>query len=211
MPQAQLKLSTTAIAIYVVLMSKSQAIGSNELAESLGIKKLDSDALKQLRTAELIDVGKVGRSNTYTVSRTGWARCLDVMGAPAIARGSAQRALLALLQGLKRGFLFHTEFTPEQFFAQSDGPGPATAEQLVRRAYAQLARTTGDWVPLASIRDYLAQLQRGDLDRALESLALQPGVHLIPWDNRKALTDRDRAASLRFGGDDNHALRIESA
>jgi ribA/ribD-fused uncharacterized protein len=95
------------------------------------------------------------------------------------------------------------------------GQGPAAlsgqpAEATVRSAYADLSRRPGDWVPLASLRDRLAHMDRRDVDKALESLAMQPGVQVVPWDNRLGLTARDHAAALRFGGEDNHALRIES-
>jgi hypothetical protein len=215
MPPTQPKLSTTAMAIFVVLMAERQQVDSKELAELLSLKKLPSDALKQLKDARLIDVEKVGRINAYALSANGWDRCVEIMGIPASAKGSAPRALLALLQALHRGFSGHPELTPKAFFTSSDDVDQAApsrdVEDLIRKAYTQLSRMPGDWVPLASLRDSLTQVDRRDVDSALESLAVQPGVQLIPWDNRKALSKRDREAALRFGGDDNHALRIEVA
>ena len=38
---------------------------------------------------------------------------------------------------------------------------------------------------------------------------MTPGVQVVPWDNRKALTARDRAAALDFGGEMNDNIRIE--
>jgi hypothetical protein len=218
MSETPLKLSTPAISIYVVLMAEHQWVVSGELATMLGIKKLDSEVLKELKVADLVEVAKSGRSNTYRVSETGWARCLDVMALPVKARGSAPSALLALLQALHRGFTNHPGLSPESFFRPSDEAVEETADEpvkqadvqaLVRKAYAGLARMPGDWVPLAEIRDQLTGVARGDVDAALESLAMQPGVLLIPWDNRKALTARDHEAALHFGGEDNHNLRIE--
>lgn len=210
MSETPLKLSTPAIAIYVVLMAEHQWVVSSELATMLGIQKLPSDALKQLRDAHLVEVGKSGRSNTYRLSKTGWRRCLDVMALPVKARGSAPSALLALLQALRRGFTNHPSLSPESFFRPSDEvPGEGDVETLVRKAYAGLARMPGDWVPLAEIRDQITGVARDDVDAALESLAMQPGIQLIPWDNRKALTARDHEAALHFGGEDNHNLRIE--
>ena len=81
-------------------------------------------------------------------------------------------------------------------------------QDQVRDAYGELQRYPGDWVPLADLRDKLGG-DRADVDEALKAMATQPGVHIIPWDNRKALRQRDHDASLRFGGDDNHAIRIE--
>jgi hypothetical protein len=218
MSEAPLKLSTRAIAIYVVLMAEHQSVVTKELATMLGIKDLDSGVLKELKLADLVKVGRSGRSNTYQLSKAGWARSLDVMALPVKAWGSAPSALLALLQALHRGFTNHPSLSPESFFRPSDeaveetdveAVEEADVEALVRKAYAALARMPGDWVPLSEIRDRLTGVARGDVDTALESLAMQPGVQLIPWDNRKALTARDHEAALHFGGEDNHNLRIE--
>jgi len=47
------------------------------------------------------------------------------------------------------------------------------------------------------------------LDTALKTLArTDPGVHLFPWDNQKALTAAQRAASLHIGGQDVHDIHI---
>jgi hypothetical protein len=92
-----------------------------------------------------------------------------------------------------------------------DAKRGALVRAQVRDAYADAARMPGDWVPLAEIRDRLdAQgLTRAEVDAALEKLAVTPGVQVIPWDNAKALTARDRAAALDFGGEMNHNIRIE--
>lgn len=91
----------------------------------------------------------------------------------------------------------------------ASGGRQAAVEQDVRAAYADAARAPGDWVPLAEIRDRIPGRNRGEVDSALESLAMQPGVQLIPWDNAKALKPRDHEAALHFGGEANHNLRIE--
>lgn len=80
---------------------------------------------------------------------------------------------------------------------------------VVRGAYQALATRPGEWVALAAIRSHLDTTPRADVDAALRSLAVQPGVHLIPWDNRGALSAADHQAALRFGGQDNHALRFD--
>lgn len=92
----------------------------------------------------------------------------------------------------------------------SGGPAPLSPQDQVRQAHDALARYEGDWIPLADLRLSLTGLSRGGQDSALESLARNdPKVYLIPWDNRKVLTQRDHDAAFRFGGDENHAIRIE--
>lgn len=86
-------------------------------------------------------------------------------------------------------------------------------EQQIRDAYEKLKREPGDWVPLADLREELERhgLSRKDADAALEEMGSRhPNVYLIPWDNRKVLRQRDHDASLRFGGDDNHVIRIDA-
>lgn len=85
-----------------------------------------------------------------------------------------------------------------------------SAEMQIRQAYTQLKERPGAWVPLADLRQALSGLTREQQDSALKSLAVQSGVQIIPWDNRNALSARDHQAALRFGGQENHAIRIES-
>jgi hypothetical protein len=63
---------------------------------------------------------------------------------------------------------------------------------------------------LAALRKHLTEVPRDELDAALLRLERQPGVSLIPEENRKTLTEDDRAAALRIGNEDNHLIAIES-
>jgi hypothetical protein len=210
---SQLVLKPAAVAIFVVLMGEHRDVATDELAALLGVKKVNSEALKQLRQTKLVEVGKVGRRSTYRLGSYGWKRSVEVMGIQVSAKGSTAHALSALLHALHRGFSERPTLSPEDFFRAKNGtPEPMTAsdtEGLIRKAYAQLAHRVGDWVPLADLRENLSQVTRDDADAALRSLAIKEGIHLAPWDNRKALTKRDHAAAIRWGGSDNHVLRIE--
>lgn len=83
-------------------------------------------------------------------------------------------------------------------------------QDLIRKAYRDLSTRPGEWIRLADIHDQLPGRDKSVVDGALKALAVQPGVQIIPWDNRNALDARDRKMALRFGGEDNHAIRIES-
>ena len=95
--------------------------------------------------------------------------------------------------------------------AQAAARAQATpsAETQIREAHDRLSRYAGDWVPLADIRLELSGLSREQQDTALRSLDNQPGVHIIHWDNTKALRPRDHEAAIRLGGQDNHVIRID--
>lgn len=89
----------------------------------------------------------------------------------------------------------------------SDNP----AGRAIAEAYSRVKSTYGnDWARLADVREEVGgQFTRAEVDAELKRLAVTPGVHLIPWDNKNALQPRDHAAALRFGGEESHALRIE--
>ncbi|MFI6244067.1 hypothetical protein ACIBEF_29800 [Micromonospora sp. NPDC050795] len=87
----------------------------------------------------------------------------------------------------------------------------AEVEALVRSAYRDLATAPGAWVGLADVRDRLADTDRAALDAALRAMVGREDVRIIPVANTKSLTARDRAAAVRIGNEDNHALAIGPA
>ena len=78
----------------------------------------------------------------------------------------------------------------------------------IRTAYTKIA-TPGQWIGLAEIRNTLGYCC-GYIDAGLRHLATQRGTHLVPVANMKSLTQADRDAALRLGGEDNHAIMIEA-
>jgi hypothetical protein len=109
---------------------------------------------------------------------------------------------------------------PEPTAPEPTAPEPTAAEttsvdrepeNAIRAAYRELSSEPGEWIGLADLRERLPGLDRGTVDAALRSMARQPDVHIIPVANVKSLKDRDRAAALRIGMEDNHALAIEPA
>jgi hypothetical protein len=83
-------------------------------------------------------------------------------------------------------------------------------EQQIRGAYWRLVKSPGDWVGLAELRPKLAHLARESIDTELERMASTLGVHVQSEPNQKALSDADRKAAVRFGGDERHMLKIEA-
>jgi hypothetical protein len=124
--------------------------------------------------------------------------------------------MAALGTGLDRQGLSPAEFFgphPVRRTAGQPSPAPvdsAEIESAIRKAYSGLAEHNGDWVGLAPLRARLGAFDRTDVDEALRGLAMQHGVHVIPVANLKSLTQEDREAALWLGGEDNHAIAIES-
>lgn len=91
--------------------------------------------------------------------------------------------------------------TPEAF--------PVDLEQRIREVYAALADQPSAWVGLLEMRARLADVAPDDLDETLTRMARRPDIDFIPEANQKTLTDADRDAALRLGGEDKHLLSIE--
>lgn len=81
-------------------------------------------------------------------------------------------------------------------------------EARIRAAYPLVEKGPTGFVGLADLRDHLAGLDRAAVDDALRAMARRPGVRLIPVADSASLSERDRLAALRIGGEDNHALWI---
>ncbi|GGF97421.1 hypothetical protein GCM10007304_09260 [Rhodococcoides trifolii] len=217
------ELTGTEIAVLMVLMAEARSVRNPDLA-TLGpeLKKPQRD---RLQNRGLIDIGKDGRSMTLELTDKGWKFCSDLMGteAPKGAAGPS-KALFTVMAGLGRWF-HRDDIRPAEVFFPRDTPsvisvapdrapiviGPATdVAQHVRDAYASLASEPGAYVRLSRLRPALDGIPRADLDAAIYELQREPGVHLIPEENQKTLTDEDRDAAVVVGNQHNHLLAIHS-
>lgn len=64
------------------------------------------------------------------------------------------------------------------------------------------------WIALAEIATF-TDIADDEWVRALAELYRTPGVHLIPEENQKALTDSDRAVAVVIGGQAKHLIAID--
>ena len=87
----------------------------------------------------------------------------------------------------------------------------ASVEKRIRSAYQELVQEPRGWIGLRPLREKLGDLPQGDVDEGLLRLDLLPGVYLQPESDQKNLTDADRAAAIRIGGELKHLLSIEGA
>lgn len=186
-------------ATLLVLLAEGRKLTNAQMKEVAGFT-LDGEPRRRLVERKLITSEKKGRGNVFELTEPGAAWCRDELTSARPPRaGYLGGALYAVLSGLQRNG------TPlsELFAYRPD------VEEEIRRAYAQMA-APGEWVGLNRLREELGGVGRDAVDAELERLASTPGVHVQAEPNQKALTDADRAASVRFGGDDRHMIMIEA-
>lgn len=85
---------------------------------------------------------------------------------------------------------------------------PAQVQGEIRDAYEQVPHDDIEGARLADLRPALEArgLTREQVDQALEEMASMPGVTVRAEADQKNLTEADRAAAVRFGGDDRHTI-----
>ncbi|MDG6100914.1 hypothetical protein Daura_01730 [Dactylosporangium aurantiacum] len=208
-------LTPNQILALVVLMSEARELDNNELKELAGFALTGADNTKLETKLGLVRTDRTHRPYSHELTDKGWRVVRELHTTePPKAGKSASRTILTLLGNLHRSIeqLQHThgvKLSTGEFFQQQAGSASGSdAETRVRTAYATLAGGPGDWVGLADLREQLADLSRAEVDGALLALLDQGGVRIIPAANTKALKQRDIAAAVRIGGEDNHALAI---
>ncbi|GAA1811827.1 hypothetical protein GCM10009682_36490 [Luedemannella flava] len=204
-------LTPNEILALVVLMVEARELTNNELKALAGFALTGAQNTKLVK-AGLVETNRSHRPFSHQLTEKGWrvVRELHTV-APPKAGGSAIRSLFTVLGGLDRA-LDRRGISYADFFAGSaTGAAPVDAESQLRSAYQNLASKPGEWVGLADLRAAVPQLDREDVDAALRAMARVPGVRIIPTANSKSLDNRDRAAALRLGGEDNHMISIGAA
>ncbi|WP_319460114.1 hypothetical protein [Micromonospora sp. RTP1Z1] len=213
----------------VVLMVEARELTNSELRELAGFALTGSDNATLVKHG-LVKTDRTHRPFSHELTDEGWAVVRRLHTVPPPKRGgSASRSLFTLLTNLNRS-LDRLRISHGDFFTQAAAAVPgvpvatghagtaaanvawtertADPEAMVRAAYRELAPAPGAWVGLADLRDRLADQERSTVDATLRALVRQEGVRIIPVANTKSLTPRDRAAAVRIGDEDNHALSI---
>jgi hypothetical protein len=198
------------------LMVLGREVTNQELAELVGFT-LTGTERTGLNKLGYVDSERTGpkRSYVHQLSDSGWAWCETELaaGEPPPQRGQSPlaTALYVLLGGLDEYLrrehkrLFHV-FGPAQI---PNGGTPVDLEERIRVAYRELVKEPRGWVGLVDLRPKLGA-PAAEVDAVLKELSRAGKVHLVPEDNRKALTAADHEAAIRIGGEDNHLLSIEA-
>jgi len=201
-------------AAMLALMVLGREVPNPQLRKEVGFA-LDGDDRRTLNDKGYVDSRKSGRAFAHQLTDGGWAWCEAEFAAPhppKPVRSTLLAAVYLVLNGLGE-YLRQHDLRPAHVFAGEPGDAPpgVDVEELIRTAYRKLVRSPRGWVGLADLRPQLGGVAAAEVDVVLKQLSLSGQAHLVPESNRKALTDADREAAVRIGGEDNHLLSFEAS
>lgn len=200
-------LSTPARQALVALMLHVTEASNPQLREAYRVT-IDKPARDQLDRAKLITWKKGLRGAIFhELTDRGWARGREELTlAPPDGTGAAWHLLYAMFRRLDSLMIKNSYQLSDVFDVEE--PAAQSVEDLIREAYSELADEPGALVSLARLRDKLPETPREELDRALLELNRARTIQLDPDPNRKALSDRAKAAAIPLGGEDMHLITI---
>lgn len=204
------ELSVKERAVMFALLAAARKLSNPELKDRVGLT-LDGEARRKLNELKLVDSEKVGRAYVHELTDAGWRRCAEELSAGPHGTTSMERALYAILDGLGRylratGQSLADVFNPRLDLRLQKG---TDVEAAIEAGYRVLTRGPGEFVKLRTLRLRLPEIPRPDVDSALSAMYADQRVNLIPQSNQQALTDEDRQAALRIGGEYKHMISIE--
>lgn len=196
-------------AALMVLMLENGPMPNTDLVNEHRVRLTPAER-DRLNDDGLLQSTKVSRSFLHRITDKGVDWCVrDLVDGEAPSRSGPVARVQALL--LRRFVEYHQE---RGTLAEALGTGVGKTESLeksIRTAYFGLAAGPQDWVRLATLRPRLDGAARDEVDATLTTMTKTGTVHLVPDSNRKALTDADRAAAIRIGGEDKHLMAIEES
>ncbi len=207
-------------AVLFALLGEARQVANPELEQLIGVR-LDGADRRQLNERKYVESTKVGRAYLHELSDAGWRWCAQELAAPPGERaGSLERAHYKVF-GLFARHLDAAGLTLADIAGPpSDAPATAAANAanaasaadltaFIETGYRSLAATAGEFVSLRELRLRLPGRPRRDVDAALAALFTAQRINLIPQSNQQALSDADREAALRIGGEYKHLISIE--
>ncbi|WP_410642599.1 hypothetical protein [Amycolatopsis sp. lyj-346] len=217
------RLGHTQTAAMFTLMVLGREVPNSELKKLVGFTLIKPER-NELEAMGYISSKKVGSSYVNELTDAGWAWCEKEIAAktpPPPRPQSRVCSALYVVLGVLDEFLHRRNLRLADVFplpeeSQAD-PVTSVAEEepeadletRIRVAYRELVREPRGWVGLVDLRPKLSA-PAAEVDALLKELSRAGKVHLVPEDNRKALTAADHEAAIRIGGEDNHLLSIEA-
>ena len=195
----------------LALMSLVNEASNTDLRAAYGFT-IDGQMRSRLEKQGLVtsrrDSSLPGRPYVHELTEQGWRRGREELhAAPPEKAGKPYRVLYGYLNRIDR-LMTRSGLSLEQFFATGNDTQPQDVEQLIRTAYAALAKEPGSPVRLRLLRLRLPEVPREDVDAALMRLVLMPAVYLEPESKQRMLTAADWDAAITVGGEVRHLLTI---
>jgi hypothetical protein len=211
-------------AVLFALLGEARQVANPELEQLIGVR-LDGADRRQLNARKYVESTKVGRAYLHELSDAGWRWCAqELAAAPGERAGSLERAHYKVF-GLFARHLDAAGLTladiaapaPDAFPAPDAAASKAKANAgdltaFIETGYRSLAASAGEFVSLRELRLRVTELTdrpRPDVDAALAAMFTAQRINLIPQSHQQALSDADREAALRIGGEYKHLISIE--
>jgi hypothetical protein len=206
-------------AVLFALLGEARQVANPELEQLIGVR-LDGAERRDLNDRRLVESTRAGRAFAHELSDAGWRWCAQELAAAPTGRGSSlERAHYRVFAvfaryldaaGLSLADIVRPEAEAEAAEAAA-GAGAAEADltACIEAGYRSLAASSGEFVSLRELRLRLPGRSRPDVDAALAALFTAQRINLIPQSNQRALSDADRDAALRIGGECKHLISIE--
>jgi hypothetical protein len=199
-------------AVLFALLGEARQVANPELKELIGVS-LDGAERRDLNDRKLVESSKVGRAFAHELTDKGWHWCKQELAAtPGERAGSLERAHHLVFAVFARyldtaGLTLADIVRPEP--VRADGTEIVDTAARIEAGYRSLAVAPGEFVSLRELRLRVPDRPRPDVDAALAALFTAQRVNLIPQSNQQALSDADREAALRIGGEYKHLISIE--
>jgi hypothetical protein len=207
-------------AVLFALLGEARQVANPELEQLIGVR-LDGAERRDLNDRKLVESVKVGRPFAHELTDKGWRWCNEELAAaPGERAGGLERAHYRVFGLFARyldaaGLSLADIVRPDPNANHSDNAkqtATANAADLtasIEAAYHDLAPGLGAFVSLRDLRLRLPGRPRPDVDAALAALFTAQRINLIPQSDQRALSDADRDAGVRIGGEHKHLISIE--
>ena len=198
------------------LMVLGREVPNPELKELVGFSLTGKDRT-HLNDLRYSTSSEAGRTFAHRLTDRGWAWCEQEIGAktppPPRPLSTLCSALYVVLGGFDEFLRRRNLRLADVFDSASEAPAGSGRggylETLIRVPYRELVKEPRGWVGLVDLRPKLGA-PAAEVDAVLKELSRTGKVHLVPEDNRKALTAADHEAAIRIGGEDNHFVSFEA-
>ena len=201
-------------AVLFALLGEARQVANPELEQLIGVR-LDGAERRDLNDRRLVESTRAGRAFAHELSDAGWRWCAKELAAAPAGRGSSlERAHYRVFAVFARyldvaGLSLADIVRPEAEAEAGAGADEADLTACIEAGYRSLAASSGEFVSLRELRLRLPGRPRPDVDAALAALFTAQRINLIPQSNQRALSDADRDAALRIGGECKHLISIE--